>query len=330
MMKRYKGKLVLVIGILIVAAVSYYMVYYASDNRTDSRYRMVYIPKIKDESNDFWTSLIEGAQMAAEEYQIDLKIVAADTEDDYERQNQLILEAIKEKPEAILLSPSHYSEVADAAKQVKAAGIKLVLVDSDLDATIQDALIATDNYAAGEKMGKFAVTSLIDEDTVIGIVSHVKGASTAIQRRDGLLKGLGIDAKRVVDTVYCNSDYELAYQVTTELMNKQPQINLIFGLNEYSAVGAARAIKDMELTEQVKLVGVDSSVEEIRLLEEGVFSAIVIQKPFVMGYLGVETAVQLLQGETTSATVDSDSEVITKENMYTEENQKLLFPFWDR
>ena len=63
-----------------------------------------------------------------------------------------------------------------------------------------------------------------------------------------------------------------------------------------------------------------------QLLEEGVYEALAIQKPFNMGYLGVETAVKLLEGEQVETYINSGSELITKENMYTEENQKLLFP----
>ena len=74
------------------------------------------------------------------------------------------------------------------------------------------------------------------------------------------------------------------------------------------------------------MAGIDSSVEQIQLLEEGVYEALAIQKPFNMGYLGVETAVKLLEGEQVETYINSGSELITKENMYTEENQKLLFP----
>ena len=71
-------------------------------------------------------------------------------------------------------------------------------------------------------------------------------------------------------------------------------------------------------------------IEEIQLLEEGIFDAIVIQKPFNMGYLGIETAVRAARGRDVETYVDSGSELITKENMYSEENQKLLFPFFGK
>ena len=102
---------------------------------------------------------------------------------------------------------------------------------------------------------------------------------------------------------------------------------MLAGLNEYSAVGAARAVRDLGLSDTIRMIGFDSSQEEVQLREAGVFDAIVIQKPFNMGYLGVERTVEILHGELEPTIVDSGSKLITKDNMYVEENQKLLFPF---
>ncbi len=79
---------------------------------------------------------------------------------------------------------------------------------------------------------------------------------------------------------------------------------------------------------RVKLIGFDSSIYEIQLLEEGTLKALVVQKPFNMGYLGVKTALQLVNRDNPEQRhTYTDSTVVTRENMYTPENQKLLFPF---
>lgn len=322
---------IIIIGIFSVVLLFTYQ--YMKDRKedTNTKYQLIYIPKTQDEANDFWTALLEGTQEAADEYQVDLKVVSPASEEDYEGQKELILKAIEQRPDAILISPCRYAEETETARKVKEAGIKLILIDSFLDEHIEDAAVSTDNTVAGTKMGEYAKEFLIGEDEpVIGIISHVKGSSTAFDREEGLRMGLGSYSENIVGRVYSNSTYEEAFDVTVELLKKNPDINLIFGLNEYSSVGAARAIREMGLIEQVKMVGFDSSKEEIQLLEEGVFSAIIIQEPFVMGYLGVEKAVQVVNGENSSEKVDSGSILITKENMYTEENQKLLFPFWDK
>ena len=67
----------------------------------------------------------------------------------------------------------------------------------------------------------------------------------------------------------------------------------------------------------MKVIGFDNSLEQIKFLEKGVFQAIVVQKSFNMGYLAVETALKVLKGENVPPVIDSGSELITKENMYT-------------
>ena len=66
------------------------------------------------------------------------------------------------------------------------------------------------------------------------------------------------------------------------------------------------------MEDQVKVVGFDNSVEQIQLLEAGVFQGIVIQKPFNIGYLGVEQAVKAIEGYPMEYNLDSGCKLITK------------------
>lgn len=295
----------------------------AEDNKD---IKIIYVTKVLDDNNAFWFSLIEGAQIAAKEYGVDLTVVAPDSEKDYKKQNELIEKAIAQNPDAILLSPAENEKTLPAAKKIKEAGIKLILIDSQMKEPIEDALIATDNYEAGIKVGEL-VKNLIKEDSKIAIVSHVQGTSTAIAREAGLRDSLGEEEGKIVDVVFSDSEYERAFEVTKELLQVHPDVDIIAGLNEYSAIGAARAVRDLGLTNSIKLVGFDSSQEEIQLLEAGIFEGIVVQKAFNMGYIGLETAVNILKGEDVAANIDSGSNVVRKDDIYTEENQKLLFPF---
>lgn len=290
--------------------------------------RVVLIQKAIDDT-DFWTSIYEGGQMAADELGVELTIMGPKHESEAELQHQMILDAIAEKPDAIALTPSSFEETIPYAEQIEAAGISLVLMDSTMKEDMGESLIATDNYEAGYKMGAY-MKRFVDENTVIGVVGHVKGTSTATERERGFRAGLQDAQNQIAEVVFCDSSPEKAYELTCELVRTYPDMNLIVGLNEYSAVGAARAVKDLGRSADCHMAGFDSSFEEIQLLEEGVFDAIVIQKPFNMGYLGVETAVKAARGKAVEPYVDSGSELITKENMYTEENQKLLFPFFGK
>lgn len=324
-MKKSK-KYMLLWAVIALAAVLTGIIYVSGSMNKDRRHRIIYIPKIIDSNNDFWTQLIEGVNMAAEENGMEVIVTAPDAEEDYVRQNELIRWAVGEKPDAILLSPASYTETTEAAREIVEAGIPLILIDSAINEDFYEAKIATDNIRLGQVEGEF-MKQFVTEDSQIAIVGHVQNSSTAIERENGVRKGLGEYSDRIVDVVFCDSSYDKAYELALDLIDQYPDINLIAGLNEYSAVGAARAIKDRNLKGKVRVVGIDSSLEEIQLLEEGIFEGIVIQNPFKMGYMGVEVTAKVLKDERVLRNVDSGCELITKKNLYLEENQKLLFPF---
>ena len=255
----------------------------------------------------------------------EIPVMGPENEREVDTQNQMILDAIASEPDAIVLCPSSTDQTAAYAEQIEKAGIRLVLADSTMDEPMGSAVVATDNYEAGYKLGSY-MKRFVKEDSVIGIVGHVKGSSTAVGREAGFRAGLGDAGSQVAEIVFCDSDTDKAYELTKELLKKYPAMDLIVGTNEYSAVGAARAVRNLGKTDMVHMGSIDSSIEQIQFLESGVFDALVVQKPFNMGYLGVETAVRVTRGEKTEKSIDSGSELITKENMYTEENQKLLFP----
>ena len=182
------------------------------------------------------------------------------------------------------------------------------------------------NLEAGKQLGEYARTFL-NKDSQIAIVSHVKGVSTAIEREQGFREGLGDYNKNVVDVVYCNSQFDKASELTEELMKKYPDLEMIAGMNEYSSVGAARAVQRENMENQIQVVGVDSSQEAVQLMEKGVFKGIVVQKAFKMGYLGVTETVRMLQGKPYDENVNSGCQLVTPENMYSSEIEKLIFPF---
>lgn len=292
----------------------------------ERRLSLVYIPKVEDSTNDFWKALILGTKMAAKEYNADIEIKAPNEENDIERQNELLKEAISEEPDAILFSPSSFTESNDLLKEAKEKGIRISFIDSYTEEKVQDLTVATDNLEAGEKLGKFAAT-LLGPDDQIAIVAHVKGVSTAVEREEGFRKGLGDLAENIVEVVYCDSQYEKSRKLTQELMEKYPNLKMVAGMNEYSSVGAARAVKAAGAKDRIQVVGVDSSQEAVQLMENGVFKGLVVQKAFKMGYIGVKETILMLRGKSYEKDGNSGCELVTPDNMYDSEIEKLLFPF---
>ncbi|MEK3982986.1 substrate-binding domain-containing protein [Paenibacillus sp. FSL K6-3166] len=297
-------------------------------NELDPKVRtIIYVPKTIDTSIEFWEVMKQGVATAAKEFGADVHTVGTDTELDVDKQIQLLEQAIEEKPDAIILAATDYYRLVPVAEQIKAAGITLITVDSGLNGGVSESFIATDNYEAGRKAAQKLIENIYSDD-LVAIMNFVQGSATAIEREKGVRDALSQNGVNLVqDTLYSNGSSKKAYQLTVDLLRKQPQLKGIIGLNEPSTLGAGLAIMDMGLKEKVKLVGFDNSSSEVQLLENEIMLGTVIQKPFTMGYLAVKTALEAVSGHKVAPVMDTGSEFITKENMYTSENEKLMFPF---
>lgn len=313
-------------GVLAAVALIIGISWYTYKKNNDKKWSMIYIPKTEDGTNDFWTSLISGTRMAAQECNVSLEILAPEREQDVERQRELLEKAIEKNPDAILISPSSFDALDGLLEKAKKNKISITFVDSYTENNIQDLTVATDNLEAGKILGEYA-RNLVNEDSKIAIVSHVKGVSTAVEREEGFMEGLGDYSKNVVEVVYCDSLFDKATELTTELMEKYPDLEMIAGMNEYSSVGAARAVQKYDMENKIQVVGIDSSQEAVQLMEKGVFKGIVVQKAFKMGYLGVKETVHMLQDKNYDKNVNSGCQLVTPENMYSSEIEKLIFPF---
>ena len=324
-MKGHKKVFIMAV-ILIAASVVIFIGLLKPEATQTRKCSLIYIPKIRDDTNDFWTSVISGCRMAAEEYKSELEIMAPDKEENVEEQNRLLRAAIEKKPDAILFSPSSMNASDELLKEAKDKGIRITYIDSYTKEDLQDLTVATDNVNAGRMMGEYART-LLDKDSKIAIVSHVKGVSTAVEREQGFREGLGDYAENIVETVYCNSLYEKSYELAQKLMEKYPDLEMIAGMNEYSAVGVGRAVSDAGVKDRIDVVGVDCSQEAINLMEMGVYKGIIVQKAFRMGYIGVEETIHMLNGDAVEKNIDSGCELVTPENMYDSDIERLIFPF---
>ena len=123
-MKKHRKLLTLGVVICLVAGLVAGIVYYKQVEE-ERKLSLIYIPKVVDGTNDFWTSLIQGAEMAAKEYNADIRVWAPEEENDVDGQNKLIERATEEKPDAILISPSSFTESDQLLKKAKEQGIHI-------------------------------------------------------------------------------------------------------------------------------------------------------------------------------------------------------------
>ncbi|PZD95814.1 LacI family transcriptional regulator [Paenibacillus sambharensis] len=325
-MRNMRTGRILVIAALLAAAAA--AVWWAGQHWRQQPAPVIwFMPKTAAPEMEFWQVMLQGVHTAAAEVGAEIRVAGTAEEADVEGQITLLEQAVREKPQAIILAATDYNRLMPAVTQVREAGITLVTVDSGVSGEPAASLIATDNYEAGRKAGA-VLGSMLEPGDTAAVISFVKGSTTAMEREAGVRDSMSeVSGLRLLETRYSDSSIEQAYQLTRDLLEQEPGIKAVAALNEMTVVGAARAIEEAGLAGTVRLVGFDSSMDEIAYMERGVLDATVVQRPFNMGYLAVRTAASAAAGDRVEPSIDTGSVVITRSNMYTQENQKLLFPF---
>ena len=283
----------------------------------------------KSTQTEFWLSVFAGARAAAAEYNVELTTMGPSTEEDYETQNRMIRLAVEAGAEALVFSAIDYENNAAAVDAAGQAGVKIVSIDSGVDSDQVGTYIGTDNYAAG-RMAAQAALEGVEGELVVGLVNYDEGTANGQERERGVREALAESGRaRVAASVTTLVEAGRAQTDTADLLRNNPEINAVVAFNEPTSVGAARAVEELDRQEQVFLVGFDSNVATIDGLQEGSVDALIVQNPYAMGYLGVESAYQLLagRGDELAPVVDTSTQIVNRGNLFSLDSQKALFAF---
>lgn len=286
----------------------------------------------KSTETEFWLSVFAGAEAAATEYNIRLDITGPETEEDYEAQNRMIAEAVSAGADALVFSAIDYENNASAIDAAAEAGVKVVAIDSSVASGMVSTYIGTDNHAAG-RMAAQAALDGVEGQLTAGLVNYDISSANGQERELGVRELLGESGRaEVVAVINTLAEAGQAQKDAEAMLREHPEINVLIAFNEPTSVGAAYAVDSLDLSESVFLVGFDSNVATVDGLQDGCVDALIVQNPYAMGYLGVESAYKLLSdgGEELETVVDTSTQIVDRENMFTMDSQKALFAFEQR
>ena len=292
-----------------------------------ARHRVAIVAK--STRTEFWLSVFAGAEAAATEYNIELSITGPETEEDYETQNRMVADAVADGAEALVFSAIDYENNAAAIDAAAESGVRIVAIDSNVDSGAVQTYIGTDNYAAGQMAAQAALDG-VEGQLTVGIVNYDISSANGQERERGAVDAFEQSGRaRVAAVINTLAEAARAQADTAAMLAEHPEINVLLAFNEPTSVGAADAVEGMGLAEEVFLVGFDSNVATIDGLQDGTVDALIVQNPYAMGYLGVESAYRLLsgQGGSPEATVDTSTRIVNRDNMFTMDSQKALFAF---
>ena len=230
--------------------------------------------------------------------------------------------------DAIIFSAIDYEENAEAINAAAQKGVKIIVIDSDVNSNRVECRIGTDNYEAGQMAGEAALAG--EEDKIyVGVVNFDKVSENGQTREQGMKDALKKDERaNIVEYVNARSTIDSAKSATLRMLEEHPEINVLVTFNEWTSLGVGYAIQELEAGDRIRVVAFDSNVISVDMLESGEVDALIVQNPYAMGYIGVESAYKVLNGYAiTEKDIDTETQLVMKENMYSEACQRMLFTF---
>jgi fructose transport system substrate-binding protein len=288
----------------------------------------------KTDTNPFFVKMKEGAEAKSRELGISLQSFAGKIDGDVDTQVAAVETCIVSGASGILITPTDSRALVPVITQARDAGLLVIALDTPMEPPdAADATFATDNFKAGELIGRWAAATLGDDaaNARIALLDlNSQEISVDYLRDQGFLQGFGIDIKeltdigdeddpRIVGHDVTNGNEEGGRTAMENLLQKDPEINVVYTINEPAAAGAYEALKSVGRENDVLLVSVDGGCPGVQNVQEGIIGATSMQFPLVMASLGIEAIARFAQDgsmpETTEGLdfYDTGVELITDE-----------------
>jgi fructose transport system substrate-binding protein len=257
----------------------------------------------KTDINPFFVKMKEGATEKAQELGVQLSTYAGRVDGDHETQVQAVESCIASGAKGILITASDTKAIVPSVQKAREAGILVIALDTPLEPTsAADATFATDNFKAGELIGQWAAATLGDEaaNAKIALLDlSPSQPSVDVLRDQGFLTGFGIDTKdanlngdeddpRIVGNDVTSGNEEGGRKAMENLLQRDPEINVVYTINEPAAAGAYEALQSFGRTDGVLIVSVDGGCPGVQNVKEGIIGATSQQYPLLMASLGIE------------------------------------------
>ncbi|MBR6996894.1 MAG: substrate-binding domain-containing protein [Ruminococcus sp.] len=307
----------------------------------------------------FWDDVKKGAEDAGEEFGYDIVYSEATNDNDYSSQEAAIYDAIKKKAKAIVIAPNGKTELNKAFEDAEKAGIKIININSRADYEGVASFIRCSDYESGSVAARNAITLMqvkdpelaglkniaiipstaaTSEERVAGFIdSFTSQASDAIapidmtetnEKKVKEARDAKIDAykKGVIKGAECSKEGAAKEEAMKILQNNQGNISVMFGTNTNTTLGICEAIEELELENEVVVVGFNSDEKELAYIKTHVLDGTVIQNPYMMGYVGVRYAKRAITGDSVPSRMDTGAVFVNAENINDDFVQLMIYP----
>ncbi len=269
----------------------------------------------KTDTNPFFVKMRQGAQAEARAKGATLMTAAGQFDGDNQSQVTAIQNMVTAGVKGILLVPSSTTAIVPTVAYARKKGVLVIALDTPTNPTSAvDALFATNNFTAGQLIGRYAKAVEGNKPVRIATMDLNPGITVGDLRHNGFLNGYGIapNSSSIVCSQYTQGDQTKGQTAMETCLQKDPTINLVYTINEPAAFGAYRAITAAGKAKQVTIVSVDGGCAGVRGVKAGQIAATSQQYPLKMASLGVDAVVNFAKtGKKPSGYTDTGVTLIT-------------------
>jgi len=312
-----KGVAALATTLLAVVGISAYAALGASAKPASSTAGIKVGLITKDVTNPFFVKMKAGATAQAKKLGATLIYAAGKNSSDNASQITAIENMVTAGVKGILITVADAKAENAAIAKARKAGVLVIALDSPTSPTTAvDALFATNNLNAGILIGKYARAATKGKTVTIAMLDEHAGSSVGALRHNGFTQGFGIknNNKQIVCVANGGGDTPDSQTAMENCIQKNPNINVVYTINEPSAAGAWTALKNAgKSTSDVTIVSVDGGCAGVRNVKAGVIDATSQQYPLLMASKGVAAVVSYAKtGKKVSGYTDTGVNLIAK------------------
>lgn len=256
------------------------------------------------ESDPFFQAMKVGAEAEAKAQGMELIWQGDPKEYSPATQIPVVDQVLAQKPDALVLIPTDPNALQPSVAKAKAAGIVVANVDTRVaDLSDVTTFITGDNGDGGAKAADALAAQMGYKDgskykVTVGLTSET--ATTNVARLEGFKKAVAekYSGIEIVDVAYSQSKPEVANTNVNNWLTKYPDLNGIFAIDGTNGQGAAAALQAKGLTGKVALVGYDAYPDNVKLVKDGVFTALIAQVPAEEAKQAIQSVAKAICGDT--------------------------------
>lgn len=270
-------------------------------------------------TNEYFTAVQNGVKKACDE--LGCELIANDPQNDPTTQASQIDDMIASGIQALVYIPYDSAGARTVLQTCKDKNVKVINIDNVVtedDYDLVDGILASDNEQLGYLSGQWVAENHPDGANIL--IVHLQTAQSCVINVDGFWKGIKENAKtpdayKEVQVVEGGGATEVAFSAVSDALQANDDINVIYCINDTSALGAVQAVEEAGLKGKIDILGKDGAPIGKQAIKDGTMVQSSAQRPTYMGYEGVYEACALLDGKEIPFNVAIPSYSITADNI---------------